>query len=361
MQNRLIGTMVVISAAALATIAGCSCNPVGPTYKNQTKLTWTVDTISNPGSFQTALSAVWGSSPGNVYVAGFSSSVEGEVYRYNGKVWTKIPFTALEGGPIQGSVEISDMCGFNANDVWVVGQRIDSLNQVTHIPYNSSVIANWNGTTWREYPAGGDGLAWISGLAPNDIWASGGGVVYHYNGSAWQKSTIPIPPQGMAFETIAEVAPNDVYTIGTINDVTPPADTGSYFLYHFDGSSWSIVDSVIATSTYVSPITFGEKLFAVGGHLYTSWGEGIQEFTGSGWTTISNDTRILFLGGNSPDNLFGVGSYGAVDWYNGSTWQEINVGASTSIAMYSVWTDGSQTFIVGNDNSGYKTYIYHGH
>ena len=119
MRNRLIGTMVVIFAAALATIAGCSCNPVGPTYRNQTKLTWTVDTIANPGSFQTALSAVWGSSPGNVYVAGFSSSVEGEVYRYNGKVWTKIPFTALEGGPIQGSVEISDMCGFNANDVWV--------------------------------------------------------------------------------------------------------------------------------------------------------------------------------------------------------------------------------------------------
>jgi hypothetical protein len=74
---------------------------------------------------------------------------------------------------------------------------------------------------------------------------------------------------------------------------------------------------------------------------------------------ISNDTRILFLGGNSPDNLFGVGSYGAVDWYNGSTWQEINVGASASITMYSVWTDGSQTFITGFD--GYKTYIYHGH
>ena len=111
--------LFILLTLVISGFIGCTHNPVAPPYKNQTKLTWTVDTISNPGSFQTALSAVWGSSPGNVYVAGFSSSVEGEVYRYNGKVWTKIPFTALEGGPIQGSVEISDMCGFNANDVWV--------------------------------------------------------------------------------------------------------------------------------------------------------------------------------------------------------------------------------------------------
>ena len=361
MQNRLIGTMVVISAAALATIAGCSCNPVGPTYKNQTKLTWTVDTISNPGSFQTALSAVWGSSPGNVYVAGFSSSVEGEVYRYNGKVWTKIPFTALEGGPIQGSVEISDMCGFNANDVWVVGQRSDSLNQVTHISYNSSVIANWNGSTWREYPVSGGALVWIAGLSPNDIWASGDDVVFHYNGSIWQKSPIPMPPQGMIFATIAEVAPNDVYTIGSINDVTPPADTGSYFLYHFDGNSWSIIDSVIVTSTYVSPITFGEKLFAVGGHLYASFNNGVQEMENGHWVTVLSDTRIGWLGGNSPNNLFALGSYGTAYWFDGSSWSPLNIGANSSISLYSAWTDGSQTFIVGNDNTGYKTYIYHGH
>ena len=215
--------IVVVAAAIVTTIAGCS-NPVGPTLKDQAKLTWTIDTIADP-TVQTALNHIWGSSPNNVYVVGISSDWKGLMYRYNGKVWKVVPISQLEGGPIPGNLDLSGgILGFGANDIWVVGSQVDSINQVTDQFVNSSLIIHWNGSNWQEYPVSGGTLLSIAGLSPDDIWASGNEVIFHYNGSSWQKLAVPMPPQGMRFTTIAEVAPNDVYTIGSVNSVT--ADTG---------------------------------------------------------------------------------------------------------------------------------------
>ena len=348
--------IVVLAAAIVTTIAGCS-NPVGPTLKDQAKLTWTIDTIANPTP-QTSLDYIWGSSPDNIYVVGSSSNWTGEMYRYNGKVWKVVPLSHLEGGPIAGNFWLNGILGFGANDIWVIGSQVDSINQVTDRFVNSSLIIHWNGSNWQEYPVSGGTLIWIAGLSPDDIWAAGNDVIFHYNGSSWQKSPVPMPPEGMRFASVAEVAQNDVYAVGWINSVT--ADTGSYYLYHYDGTSWTITDSVIITPGYVSPVSFGEKLFAIGGHLYSSFSiGGVDELEDGKWVNVFQNANGLWLAGNSPDNIFGLGSFGYLYWYNGASWTSLNVGANSSIAFFDAWSDGSQTFITGDDDR--KTYVFHGY
>ena len=120
-----------------------------------------------------------------------------------------------------------------------------------------------------------------------------------------------------------------------------------------------MIDSVIVTPGYVSPITFGEELFAVGGHLYSSFNTDVLELEQGSWVDIFQTADALWLAGNSPDNILGLGPYGRLYWYNGSSWTSLNVGANSSILFYDAWSDGSQTFITGNDDR--KTYVFHGY
>ena len=125
------------------------------------------------------------------------------------------------------------------------------------------------------------------------------------------------------------------------------------------GASWSITDSVIITPSYVSPVSFGEKLFAVGGHLYSSFSiGGVDELEDGKWVNVFQNANGLWLAGDSPDNIFGLGSFGYLYWYNGASWTSLNVGANSSIAFFDVWSNGSQTFITGDDDR--RTYIFHG-
>ncbi len=355
--------LIVPVAVMCGSLVGCNCNPVAPAnYKDATKFAWTVDTIAYSGSFQTAMTSIWTSSANNVYIVGANSADAGLMYHFDGKSWSRIPITVNEGGPIQGSLDLSGIYGFNTNDIWVIGDRIDSLNQITLMPYFSPLIIHWNGQAWTEDKVSGKGvLASIHGLSPNDVWAVGGGnMVFHFDGSSWKKSDIPVPPQGMSFGSVADVAPSNVYTIGFINDITPPADTGSYFLYRFNGASWNVIDSVVITSSYVGPIKFGQKLFSINGVLYTSFGNGVQVYAAESWNSISGNTNIAYLGGNDVNNLFGLGANGTVNWYNGKSWTQLNIPFSSGVTLSSVWSNGQEVFIVGYDIGGHNSYIIQG-
>lgn len=351
--------LLILLIFATSSFIGCFHNPVGPgNYKDPTKFTWTVDTIANPGSFQTIVSSIWATSTTTIYVAGGTSEGAGLIYTWDGKSWTRVPISIVDGGPIHGEIGLSSICGFSSDNIWAGGFRVVSYQQSTGTFVSSNLMIHWDGKVWSESPVSGSGITEVVGTAPNDVWATGNSGVLRYDGSSWKTSQLPIPPQGMQFVSIAEVAPNDVYTVGFVNDVTAPTDTGSYFLYHFNGDSWRVIDSVIITSSYVGPITFGTSLFAVKGTLYSSGENGVQVFTDGSWTTILNDTRIGSVGGNGLNNLFAIGSQAIAYWYDGKRWTQLNIPGNTGIGFSAIWTDGSETFIVGDD--GHKSYIYHG-
>jgi hypothetical protein len=347
--------LLIMLTFAMLSFVGCRHNPVGPgNYKDPTKFTWTVDTI---GTFQTTMRSIWGTSPTNLYIAGHASSEGGGLWHYDGKSWSLANLSTIQSGNEFGT-DLSAVYGFSSNDIWAVGEHQYYQNGLKSY---TCLVIHWNGSKWQEYPVASDtssigGLEAVGGSAPNDVWATGVNAVYHFNGSTWQNVQVPLYPQGIQFSSIVGINNSNVYMMGYRNDVVQPGDTTAYFLYHFDGTSWSVTDSVVLTaSNFVEK--FGESLFYVKGNLYTA-GNGVFLQQGGLWTQLLTDQWVYFLGGNDINSLYAVGGLATAYWYGGKDWERLNLPLNQNVAFYGAWSDGNQTFVLGND--GLITYAVHG-
>ncbi len=342
-------------AFGVLTFPGCSHNPVGPVYQDPGKYTWTVDTLSYPGSYQMNLGSLWGSCDTDVFVVGHSDDIRGEMWHYNGRGWSIVNLSALYGGTVSGAIDLSAVYGFDSNDVWAVGERLWLENNTF---LDSSLIIHWNGFKWEESKVTGGPLIDIGGSGPDDIWATGANTVFHFDGISWHKAPVPIPPQGVRFISVIGVSTDDAYMVGYRNDVVQPADTNAYFLYHFDGISWSVKDSIVQTAySPLAPVRFGVKLFSVKGVAFSSGNNVVFRREDNSWANIFQASGVWIVGGDDVDNLYALGGYGTIYYFNGSDWESVTI-PYVSTTLYGVWTNGKQVFIVGND--GFKTYVFHG-
>ncbi len=81
----------LLATAVLACLSSCKKNPVGPIEpKDPRTYTWTIDTLAYPGSYQTIMQSIWGSSPSDVYVVGHNDGGYGKMYHFDGKMWTPV-------------------------------------------------------------------------------------------------------------------------------------------------------------------------------------------------------------------------------------------------------------------------------
>jgi hypothetical protein len=141
---------------------------------------------------------------------------------------------------------------------------------------------------------------------------------------------------------------------GYRNDVTQPLDSSFYYLYRFNGLSWTIIDSTLQGT---GQNRFGPQVTVIDQKLYSGSG-GVWEWTGNGWNRLFNGSWNFRVGGSSRDNLFACGGMASLYHYNGSDWKKIDLPVSDEVAFYDVWTDGREAFIVGHD--GNRTFIAHG-
>ncbi len=110
--------------------SSCRKNPiVAPPPKDPRTYTWTIDTLAYPGSLQTDMYDIWGSSPVDVYAVGDGGINAGNMWHFDGTVWSSInlPF---------GSFVLSKIFGFAPNNIYAVGTRFyqtgwDSVGHVT--------------------------------------------------------------------------------------------------------------------------------------------------------------------------------------------------------------------------------------
>jgi hypothetical protein len=358
MKANLFISCCLISFAAFGIfLIACEKSPVKPTPeppKDPRQYSWTVDTLSYPGSFQTVLNRIWGSSPQNVYVVGHCDDIRGQMYHFDGKAWHPISFTYW------GPIDLTNIYGFSENDIWIVGSQYhqtgrDSLGYPIY--YWSSLIIHYNGSTWQKpLDEGGQSLISVWGISPTDIWASGINTLLHYDGAKWAHVPIFMPSQGVQFTSISGLSSNDVYMTGYRNDVISPIDSTFYYLYHYDGLAWSIIDSACITIG-ASNIKFGELLKTIDGQLYSEK-HALFILDGGSWTKLFEDPYVISFGGNRRDNIFCIGGYGTVFHYNGTDWQRIVIAPNFQEHLYDVWTDARETFMITHD--GYQTYIIHG-
>jgi hypothetical protein len=145
-------TLFTISCIAAMLLLGCEKSPNGPEpVKDPRQYSWTVDTLAYPGSLQTNMRDIWGSSPKDVYVVGHNDQPgPGTMFRFDGKIWRTTGFHAAEGGTVSGPVGFSAIYGFAANNVWAVGERIKSNRNPPPNFLDSSLVIHFDGNQWRE-------------------------------------------------------------------------------------------------------------------------------------------------------------------------------------------------------------------
>src|SRR5580658_2464913 len=137
-------------------------------------------------------------------------------------------------GIVGPSVQANDVWGSGPNDVWAVGFQITQGG----LRYG---IVHWNGLAWstaltEQADASAAVLESIWGSGPNDIWAVGSGIILHWDGSTWSVVETGVfgVPYGPA--KVSGSAPNDVWAVG-----------GTTAL-HWDGRSWSSVPTGTSAS-----------------------------------------------------------------------------------------------------------------
>jgi hypothetical protein len=359
--RRVLLLLLLVSTALLGSHLSCK-KPTEPTNGNGSKdprtYTWTVDTITYPGSFQTAMRSIWASGPDNAYIVGHNDNPgTPTMFRYDGAQWRTTNFHASAGGSISGAVSLSKVHGFGPSDVWVAGERI---YQVGNTFPDSSFLMHLNGSQWTEATIlGGRGrrLQSLWGASPTDIWAAGRNTLLHYDGVQWSHFPIELPGQGIQFFSMSGLSSSEVYMMGYRNDVTPPTDTAAYLLYRFDGSSWSIVDSIVQVLGF-PPAQFGLVLGAVASEMY-SLSASVYRLTSGTWQLLFTESDPLnAIHGTGRDNFVAVGLGTLVIHYNGSNAYRFPQFPAGGVDFYSVWANQEHIFVVGND--GLKTFVARG-
>src|SRR5205823_1467931 len=116
---------------------------------------------------------------------------------------------------------------------------------------------HWDGTSWSVVPSPSPGttlnrLSGVAALAADDVWAIGletapsGGEVplaEHWDGTSWSAvDTAPLPPNdGISeFLGVSATSTNDVWAVGDYGNTQGGITT---LAEHWDGTSWSIVST----------------------------------------------------------------------------------------------------------------------
>ncbi|KAB2846770.1 MAG: hypothetical protein F9K45_01170 [Melioribacteraceae bacterium] len=355
----------LITVVVLVFNFSCKDSGTGPEEKKSVRdYTWTADTLAYPGSSQTLMRSIWGSSTNNIYVCGHNSNNEGSLWHYNGNKWRDIKlFDFISRSPY----ELYSVAGTLSNDVWVVGYRLtgDNPNPPPQ-SFHQSLILHYNGTTWKEENVKTKSAVFsVYANAENDVWACGeGGIVYHFDGSKWGMDTIKISVPSNSEYNLYSITKtlNTVQILGALSENFGAKTT--YYLFELKSDGWSKADSFIIDSQNSQWKWGVNHLYATSfGKLY-SVGFGIFERIENDWKTILSQNFASFRGFYElgKDNMIGVGDGGEVYNFNGNDWMLIERLKNTNILYTGVRIFDDEAFIIGYTLTGFpqKTVVLHG-
>jgi hypothetical protein len=319
MHTKVHGLLPVVVFVVM--MAGCKHNPVDAPIKDPRDFTWSIDTVGGE------MWAMWGNSSRDLYIVGFNNLI----LHFDGQLWHSEWLSVGPGMPISNLGDFSAVYGFGPSNVFAVGGTYWAAE------HDSSFIVHYDGSRWVEqFAAGGRDLWTIWGYSANDVWTGGhAGTLFHYDGIGW--SRVPIDAN-LDIKDIVGFKANDVYYLGTrINS------TDYRFNYriigHFDGSKWSIVDSMDYAGS-----KFGDsRLGIVGSTLYTVGYYGIYSLRNGKWQQELITSRSLSaIHASGPNNAYAVG----IDMFHfdGVSWSQITNIHFEVYAMRSAWCSETDIF-----------------
>ncbi|MDT3695718.1 MAG: hypothetical protein ROY99_04945 [Ignavibacterium sp.] len=336
-----------------------SCNTTEPTEElkpGRRDYVWSVDSVDYdtlPGRIE--LYSIWGSSPTDVWGAGFSEDVRNCLWHYDGEKWNR----AVWNTPItefgNGSKSVGGVWGTAQNDVWAFGGRLFS-NPERVEPF----IMHYDGNQWKEVIGPKDqmpiGFRDIYALRKDHFWISSSDFVSEYKDGIWKKYFIG---ENYIIQSIEGIGAN-VYLIAY------PIGIDSLFLMKLNGNKFTIVDN---TSLFGQgkfghlALTFMEKK-VITADDYGIYEADVSEATilYNSWSTIVSTSSVGFANSLwlSNKNIWLVGNYIYPYHFNGTNWKEIDIylgnNQQSENVFWGIWGDGNEIFIGDTENS----VVYHG-
>lgn len=292
---------------------------------------------STPAVANRRLGAVWAASPDDVWAGGDF----GTVARWNGSTWAVVASF--------GQSTFLGMRGRAADDIWAVGI--------------GGLVAHYDGTSWERafmpsrpveanlvdvtavagpegpvaYAVGGDlsggviarrdpngvwqeepgitsqvPLTNIYALAPDDIWAQGPGIRFHFDGTSWTQGTIPggfsvYAPDGCA------TSPDEHWLVG----LSPGVDEAR--IYKGNGTSFTLDAAFRLTN---DPLDLSHVWCLADGEVWAGGEKALVRHEADGWRRIGADAileggLLLDAYAASPESVWIVSADEV--WNDGST------------------------------------------
>lgn len=333
-----------------------SCNTTEPTddlKPGRRDYLWSIDSISGPGV--PYLQSIWGSSPTDVWGAGFSEDVRDCLWHFDGVSWKR----ATEGTPItelgNGSKIVGGVWGTAQNDVWAFGGRIFS-NPLSSEPF----IMHYDGNQWTEVLGDKsqmpDGFTDIYPIRKDHFWISSSDHVSEYKDGIWNKYFIG----GNYYVQSIEGIGNSVYL------TTYPIGVDSLFIMKLINENFLPIDY----SSLFGAGKFGHLAISfTQNEIYTFDEYGIYQAEMIG-EIISTETWQITVQSNaggfgntlklSNKNIWAVGNNQFPYHYNGSNWQPIdmyfNLVPVSGNVFWGIWGNEEEIFFCDVENG----IIYHG-
>jgi hypothetical protein len=343
----------VLTLALIFLQMSCKRGPTEPEFKSPREYVWDATMLAYSNSPSTAMYSMWGSGRTDVYVSGFSmlGGLQGAMYHYDGKQWTSVLI------PSPDYNYLWQMTGFGAHDVWVAGAQLFPDPKL-----DSAVALHYDGARWKSMlPShmGSRGLKSVWGTSSqNMFFGSKDGRLIHYDGVEWSVDTLYL---GLSITAIG----GDEAQVFAVGNTWKGTLDDSVMCFIRNGTQWSLLNMQYLPQHSSYP-RFGSYCIytPAPGVYYSSGAFGIFRWEADKWVEVySTRATIIRIGGTGPDNILAVGwQEGPVIFHwDGTAWEQIALPdglAPSDVALYGVWTNGREAFIVGN-NYG-VSYVLHG-
>jgi hypothetical protein len=218
----------------------------------------------------------------------------------------------------------------------------------------------------------------------NNVWAVGGNTAELWNGTSWTVTTLA----GGSLNGVVAISATNVWAVGS----SPLSRT---FVYHYDGTAWSVVPSADTSATdfdWLSSVSASSPtdIWAVGGWESSARGQTpahpmIEHWNGTAWSVVPSPdlgtlSDLFGVAAVSPSLAWAVGfwsdshgrAYTLIDKWNGLNWSVVsspngafvngntNLNAVAASSAIDAWAVGyAQNAFDGNNASFQTTVIEH--
>ena len=334
----------------LGDVAPDTSSPSGGLVEHWDGTRWQI--ASTPGSSAETLTAVAGTGPDDVWVAGSMNLAPPRpagdnafFEHFDGTSWKTVP--GPPGNFSEDPVGVTGLAALSPSDVWAVGTQNP---EGSGLPGSLNMAAHWNGTAWTVVPtpnlgnsvSQADVPTGVTAISANDVWASGveftGCQAASTRGGprlagTRGRSQFAAHGRGPVLPLALRLRPGGLRRL--------PGATGQClvpYVLHWDGKTWSLIQTPDpgAFGSALEGITAlsASDIWAVGQTQSSATGPAgtlTERFNGTSWSVAASPDP----GTAGNDELFAVASPGG---------RQLDAVGGAAVAGDPCLTDVSGTF-----------------